>query len=125
MPRPPLRTLTKTIDLTKANDMVNHTKFIRTLTLFYLSNNAKRWLSACLKGRTATFRYNFTPSPFFILPQGVCISPNLFSFFVSTFPQSDNFLTNFYADNFTVSCSNSNVDQMAEALSAHSSIIEE
>ena len=39
----------------------------------------------------------------------------------SKFPQSDDFLTSSYADDFTISCSNSNVDQMAEA---HSSIIE-
>ena len=29
-PRPPLRTFTKTIDLTKTFDMVNHTKLIQT-----------------------------------------------------------------------------------------------
>ena len=40
--------------------------------------------------------------------------PTLFNFFVPTFPQSDNLLANFYADDFTVSCSNSNVDQMNE-----------
>ena len=51
--------------------------------------------------------------------------PTLFNFFVPTFPQSDNLLANFYADDFTVSCSNSNVDQMAEALSAHLPNIEE
>ena len=39
--------------------------------------------------------------------------------------QSDAFLTSSYADDFTVSCSNSNVDQMAESLSAYSPIIEE
>ena len=58
--------------------------------------------------------------PGYGLPQGSCISPILFNFFVSTFPQSDNLLTNSYADNSTVSCSNSNVNQMAEALTAQS-----
>ena len=37
------------IDLTKAFDMVNHTKLFCALTLSYLSNNKKRWLSALLE----------------------------------------------------------------------------
>ena len=53
------------------------------------------------------------------------ISSTLFNFIVSTFPQSDDFLTSSYVDDFTIFCSNSNVDQMTEALSAHSLNIEE
>ena len=34
------------IDLTKAFDMVNHTKLIRALSLSSLSNNTKRWRSS-------------------------------------------------------------------------------
>ena len=88
-----------------------------------------RWLSAYLKGRTASCRYNFTLSPSSHATEGVlhdtCISPTLFNSFASKFPQSDNLLTNSYADDFTVSCSDSNVDQMAEALTVHSSNIDE
>ena len=51
--------------------------------------------------------------------------PTIFNFFVSTFPQSDDFLTTSYADDFTVSCANPNVDQKGDALSAHSANIEE
>ena len=36
------------------------------------------------------------------IPLGACISLNLFNFFVSTFTQSDHFLTNSYAGDFTV-----------------------
>ena len=57
--------------------------------------------------------------------QGSFISPTLFNFFTSTFPQFDQLLANSYADNFNVSCSNSNVAQMAEALTAHASNIED
>ena len=39
-------------------------------------------------------------------------------------PKSDNLLTNSYADDFTVSCSNSNLYQMAEAPTAQSTYIE-
>ena len=53
-PCPPLRTFTGTIDLSKAFDMVNHTKLIRALTLSSPTNNTKRWLSAYLEGRTAS-----------------------------------------------------------------------
>ena len=83
--RLPLRTLTQTIDLTKAFDMVNHTKLIRVLTLSSLSNNTKCWLSACLKGRSASYRYNFILSP------SSCISPTLFNSFVFTFPSPTTF----------------------------------
>ena len=50
---------------------------------------------------------------------------SLFNFFASTFPQADNLLNNSFEDDFTVSCSNSNVDQMAETLTIHSSNIED
>ena len=91
--------------------MVN-AKLISTLTLSPLSNNTKRLLSAYLKGRTASCRYNFTFSPFHArieVPQDACITPTLFNFFASKFSQSDNLLINSSADSFTVSCSNSNV----------------
>ena len=124
-PSSPLCTLPKTIDLTKAFDMVNHTKL--ALSLSSLSNNAKHWLSAYLKRQTASCCYNFILSPSFHarvgVPEGACISPTLFYFFVFTCPQSENLITISYADDFTVSCSNG--DQMAEAVSAHSPNIEE
>ena len=46
--------------------MVNNTELIRALTLSSLSNNTKRWLSAYLKKRTTSYRYNFTPLPLFM-----------------------------------------------------------
>ena len=47
------------------------------------------------------------------------------NYFVSIFPKSDAFLTNSYANDFTVFCSDSNIDQIVEAFSVHSSNIEE
>ena len=126
---PPLRTSIMAIHLTKALDMVNHTKLMSALTFSHLSTNTQRWLSPYLKECTASCRYNFTHFPSIHdrvgVPQGACISPILINFFTSKLPQSDNLLTNFYADDFTVSCPNSNVAQMAEALTAHVSIIKE
>ena len=106
LPFPPLRLSTMAIDLTKAFDMINHTIHIRAFTLSSLSNNIKLWLCAYLKGRIASCRNKFTLSPSFHARVGVsqsaCISPTLFNFFVSTFPQADDFLTSTYADDFTV-----------------------
>ena len=109
--------------------LLYHTRLIRALTLSSLSNNNKRCLCVYLKRRTESYRYNFTLSLSFHsragIPQGAFLSPTLFNIFVSTFPKSDDFLTSSYADDFTISCSNSHVDQMAEAFYAHSPIIEE
>ena len=58
-------------------------------------------------------------------PSGRMYNPPYSTSFVSTFLQSDDFLTSSYADDFTVSCSNSKIDQMAEALFADSPNIEE
>ena len=128
-PCPLLCTLTNAFDFTKAFDMVNHIKLISALTLSSLSNNTKCWLSTYLKESTYSCRYNLTLYPSFQarvgVPQGACMSLTLFNFFASTFHQFHNLLADSYADDFNVSCSNSNVAQMAETLSANSSNIEE
>ena len=54
----------------------------------------------------------------YIPPYSTFLTPHFVFFFVSTF-------SNCFADEFNISFSNSNVDQMAEALTAHSSNIEE
>ena len=119
---PPSRAVTMSIDLSKAFDVVNHTKLITSLTNTTLRNNTKRWLSAYLRGRMASCRYNNTTSPCRHartgVPQGSCISPVLFNFFVSTYPQSD-LLTTSYADDFTDSSFNPDVTTAASALSDH------
>ena len=78
------------IYLTKVFDMVNHTKLISTLTLFPLSNNTKRWLSAYVKRRSASGQYNFTLSPSFHAKSGVLQDARIFStlhnFVASKFP---------------------------------------
>ena len=112
--------------------MVNPTKLIGALTLSSLSNNTKRkpWLSAFLKGSQL-------PIQLYPLPLLSCqgrgsswrvynVYPHtLLYFFASIFPETENLFTNSYVDDFIVSCSNSNVDRMIEALTAHSSNIVE
>ena len=53
------------------------------------------------------------------VPQGSCISPVLFNFFVSSYPSSPQ-LTSSYADDFTDSFSSPDVSTAAGALTAHS-----
>ena len=101
----------------------NHTKLISALILTPLSNNIKRWLPAYLKENTATL---LAPHPFTLeqgVTQGSCISLTLFNFFVFTYPQSDTLFFNSYADDFTDSCSITNVAQKAEVLTIHATNI--
>ena len=123
---PPHRTVTMSIDFSKAFDMVNHTKLIDSLIDTPLRHNTVRWLSTYLRGRMSSCRYNNTNSPSRHVrtgvPQGSCISPSLFNFFVSTYPQSD-LLTTSYADDFTDSCSSPNISEAASSLSAHAQLV--
>ena len=67
-PRPTLRTVAVSIDLSKAFDTISH------------NNNTVRWLSTYLRGRLVCYRYNNTLFPYKHLhvgvPQGSCISPH-------------------------------------------------
>ena len=89
------------IDLSKAFDMVNHTKLISALSSTNLNHNTLRWLNAYLRGRVACCRYkDATSSKRFTrtgVPQDSCISPVLFNLFVSSYFQADH-LTLSYAE---------------------------
>merc|ERR1711888_210463 len=128
-PRPPHRTVTVSIDFSKAFDMVPHTTLISSLiTQTTLRHNTVRWLSSYLRGRMASCQYNNIKSPHRHartgVPQGSCISPALFNFFVSSYPLSPQ-LTTSYADDFSDSFSSPDVSTAASALSAHSSHVVE
>ena len=49
----PERTTTMAIDLSKAFDMVNHTKLLSSLSSTNLNHNILRWLNAYRQGRVA------------------------------------------------------------------------
>ena len=80
--RPPHRTVTVSIDFSKAFDTVTHTLLLASLSQTTLRHNTVRWLSAYLRGRIASCRYHHTTSPHRHartgVPQGFCISPVLF-----------------------------------------------
>merc|ERR1711888_284015 len=124
-PRPPHRTVTMSVDFSKAFDLVPHTTLISSLiTQTTLRHNTVRWLSAYLRGRMACCRYTHTTSSYRHartgVPQGSCISPILFNFYVSNYPQSPQ-LTSSYADDFTDSFSSTDIPSAASALTTHAS----
>ena len=59
---PPHRTVTVSLDFSKAFDTVNHTTLLASLTNTTLRHNTVRWLSAYLRGRMTSCRYNNTTS---------------------------------------------------------------
>ena len=114
--------MTMSLDLSKAFDTVNHTTLLISLTNTSLRHNTVRWLSTYLKGRMTNCRYNYTKSPHRHLrmgvPQGSCISPVLFNYYVHDYPHADH-LTSSYADDFTDSYSFPNSLTAASALTDH------
>ena len=122
-PRPPFRTVTMALDLSKAFDVLDRIKLIVALAGSNLRSNTIRWLSTYLKGRMASCRYNQCMSPRRQtrsgVPQGSCLSPVLFNFFVSSYPQSDHISSTSYADDFNDSCSDPSIPAAAARLTDH------
>ena len=116
------------IDLSKAFDTVNHNTLLTALIHSPLHNNTVRWLSTYLRGRLVCCRYNKTLSPHRHIhvgvPQGSCISPTLFNYFVSTYPHSTH-LTTSYADDFTDASSHTDYTQAASTLTEHTTRVSE
>ena len=88
--KPPRRSALAIIDISKAFDSVNHTLFIEQLCLSSLDPNYIRWLSAYLRGRTASCSYGGVMSKLYNVksgfPQGSVLSPDLWNSFVSDCP---------------------------------------
>ena len=114
--------MTVSLDFSKAFDTVNHTTLLASLTNTTLRHNTVRWLSAYLRGRMTSCRYNNTTSPHrhmrMGVPQGSRISPFLFNHYVHDYPHSDH-LTSSYADDFTDSHSHPDFHTSAAALTDH------
>ena len=123
-PKPPLRTVAMAIDFSKAFDTVNHTKLISSISSTSLPHNTVRWLSAYLHGRVASCKYNGATSVCHAVragvPQGSVISPHLFNFFISSYPETCE-LQSSYADDVHAAASARDVNEAAAALSRHAS----
>ena len=124
--KPPLRTVSMAIDLSKAFDTVNHSKLIQTIAATTLHHNVVRWLSAYLRGRFASCRYNEATSACHAVragvPQGSVISPLLFNFFVTTYPPNCQ-LHSTYADDMTAAESSVDPQTAADALTVHAEAV--
>ena len=112
------------IDFSKAFDTVNHSKLISSISHSSLPHNLVRWLSSYLRGRLASCRYRGATSVCHAMragvPQGSVISPHLFNFFVSSYPETCE-LHSSYADDVHAAVSAVDVGQAAAALSRHAS----
>lgn len=117
--KPPVRTATVAIDISKAFDSVDHTLLIEQIVESDLESNLVRWLAAYLRGRTASCLFRNTSSPLRIIhsgvPQGSVISPLLFNFFISDFPHHAS-QTESYADDVQISESSSDLPTLTAAL---------
>ena len=112
------------LDLSKAFDIVDHTLLIRAIGQSPLDHSTVRWLTAYLRGRTAACRYFHTTSPCrsvrIGVPQGSVISPTLFNFYVSSYPNTCPLLTS-YADDFTAAASSTDPREAGDILASHAS----
>ena len=103
--KPPSRTITIAVDISKAFDTVSHRFLIEIIHRSRLRRNLVRWLVAYLRGRKAfcLSQQNISPprQERTGVLQGSVISPALFNHFISDCPIPDLAMTS-YADDFTL-----------------------
>jgi len=121
--KPPARTVLLSLDLNKAFDTVPTPLLIKKLMHTELPINYIKWLANFLTGRTAKVKFqnflsvkrNFRNG----VPQGAVLSPLLFNFYVSDFPQDPSITTISYADDINILSSNPNTKLAIENLQNH------
>jgi hypothetical protein len=101
--KPPAQTAVVAIDISKAFDWVDHTLLIQKLADSTMHSNIVRWLSAYIRGRQAVCLFTFVRSKACNIksgvPKGGILSPTLFNFFISHFPDHAS-IRPAYADDF-------------------------
>ena len=114
-PKPHSRSVVVALDLSKAFERVEHTLLLKQVAASPLHSNLVRWLRSYLRGRTSFCEYQSTRSAFrrnhFGVPQGGVISPILFNYFVSDFPDCAEHVVN-YADDYTLIASGVDIDEV-------------
>ena len=104
--KPARRTAVAALDISKAFDSVDHTLFIEEICNSVLNSNLIRWISAYLRGRTASCNYNGQTSQLRNVksgfPQGSVLSPDLWNFFISDSPDVAEVQSSYADDNHLV-----------------------
>ena len=114
--KPPLRTATVAIDISKAFERVDHTLLLDAIASTNLHPNLVRWSAAYLRGRQSRVVWQGATSGWRIVrtgvPQGSVLGPIFFNFFVSDCPTEQPS----YADDFSFSRSAVKVQDIEEGL---------
>jgi hypothetical protein len=106
--KPASRSAFVAVDILKAFNAVNITLLLQQISSSDLHHSIVRWLSTYLHGTKASCVYQGYGSKFHTVhigvPQGSVLSPALFNFFTSDFPDVSGSKLSF-ADDFTISAS--------------------
>ena len=123
--KPPHRTVLLQIDLSKAFDMVSHTKLLQDLNNSSLPPGTKRWLNCYLKGRQSRVKFrNQTSKSRNVragVPQGAVTSPILFNFYLTNLPAPPPGIKVIqYADDISIyMCSKKSINEMSREITVY------
>jgi hypothetical protein len=124
--KPPFCTAVVASDISEAFDAINHTLLIKQILSASLHPNVIRWLATYLRGRTAACMYQSAKSPLMLIhsgtPQGEVLSPDIYNFCVSDFPEVAA-LTESYADDFDVAELSPNIQSLSDTLTDDLSLV--
>jgi retron-type reverse transcriptase len=113
--KPPSHTAAAILDISKAFDAVDLTLLIQKISGSTLQPNLICWLATYLRGRIASCIFQSAKSPLMIIhsgtPQGGVLSPDLYNYYVSDFPEVAA-LTESYADDIDVAESSPDIQTL-------------
>jgi hypothetical protein len=117
--KPPSRTAAAILDISKAFDAVDLTLLVQKISGSTLHPNLKCWLATYLRGRTGSCIFQSAKSPLMLIhsgmPQGGVLSPDIYNFYVSDFPEVAT-LTESYADDIDVAESSPDIQTLSTVL---------
>lgn len=101
--KPSTHTAVVALDLSKAFDVVDHALLIKKITASTLHSNLVLWLTAWLRGRSASCHFRSAKSKMLMIhtdfPQGSVLSPDIYNFNTNDFPDQPS-MSPVFADDF-------------------------